>query len=50
MGANPVTITPSFAIKNTNITTEAGTVFTLPQAISAGPSVYTLPIAIFGGS
>ena len=50
MGANPVTITPSFAIKNTNITTEAGTVFTLPQAISASPSVYTLPIAIFGGS
>jgi len=49
-GANPVTITPGFAVKNTNITAEAGTVFTLPQAISASPSVYTLPIAIFGGA
>ncbi len=49
-GANPVTITPGFAVKNTNITAEAGTVFTLPQAISASPSVYTPPIAIFGGA
>jgi len=49
-GASPVTITPGFAIKNANITTEAATVFTLPQAISASPSVYTLPIAIFGGA
>ncbi len=48
--ANPVTITPGFAIKNTNITSEAGTVFTLPQAISASATVYTPPIAIFGGA
>ena len=49
-GANPVTITPMFAVKNTNVTTRAGTVFTLPLAISANASVYTPPIAIFGGA
>jgi hypothetical protein len=49
-GANPVTITPMFAVKNTNVTTKAGTVFTLPLAISAKASVYTPPIAIFGGA
>lgn len=49
-GATPVTVTPSFAIKNMNITTEANTVFTLPQAIAANAGVYTPPIAIYGGS
>ncbi len=49
-GATPITITPSFAIKNMNITAEANTVFTLPQAVAANPSVYTPPIAIYGGS
>jgi hypothetical protein len=49
-GASPVTITPMFAVKNTNVTNQAGSVFTLPQAISANPSVYTPPIAIFGGA
>jgi hypothetical protein len=49
-GATPVTITPSFAVKNLNITTEANTVFTLPQAVAANPGVYTPPIAIYGGS
>jgi len=49
-GASPVTITPMFAIKNGNVTNQAGSVFTLPQAISANPSVYTPPIAIFGGA
>jgi hypothetical protein len=49
-GASPVTITPMFAIKNTNVTNQAGSVITLPQAISANPSVYTPPIAIFGGA
>lgn len=49
-GANPVTITPSIAVKNTNITSEAGTIFTLPLAISANATVYTPPIAIFGGA
>jgi Fanconi anemia group M protein len=29
---------------------QAGTVFTLPLAISASASVYTPPIAIFGGA
>ena len=49
-GASPVTITPMFAVKNANVTNQAGSVFTLPQAISANPSVYTPPIAIFGGA
>lgn len=49
-GATPVTITPMFAIKNMNITAEANTVFTLPQAVAANASVYTPPIAIYGGS
>ena len=49
-GASPVTVTPMFAVKNTNLTNQAGSVFTLPQAISANPSVYTPPIAIFGGA
>ncbi|VVB72220.1 Uncharacterised protein [uncultured archaeon] len=49
-GATPVTITPMFAVKNTNVTTEAGSVFTLPQAISSNATVYTPPIAIFGGA
>ena len=48
--ASPFTITPMFAIKNTNVTNQAGSVITLPQAISANPSVYTPPIAIFGGA
>ncbi len=49
-GPVPVTITPMFAIKNQNITTEANTVFTLPQAVGANSTVYTPPIAIFGGA
>jgi hypothetical protein len=48
--ASPVTITPMFSVKNGNVTNQAGSVFTLPQAISAAPSVYTPPIAIFGGA
>jgi hypothetical protein len=49
-GAAPITVTPMFAVKNTNVTNQAGSVITLPQAISANPSVYTPPIAIFGGA
>jgi len=49
-GASPVTITPMFSVKNGNVTNQAGSVITLPQAISAAPSVYTPPIAIFGGA
>jgi hypothetical protein len=49
-GATPITITPSFSIKNANITTEANTIFTLPQAISANTTLYTPPFAIFGGA
>lgn len=49
-GPAPVTITPMFAVKNANVTNLAGAVYTLPQAISANASVYTPPIAIFGGA
>ncbi|MFB3763921.1 MAG: hypothetical protein ACE14P_01580 [Methanotrichaceae archaeon] len=49
-GPSPITITPMFAIKNQNITTEANTVFTLPVAVGANSTVFTLPIAIFGGA
>ncbi|NPV61633.1 MAG: hypothetical protein HPY61_03215 [Methanotrichaceae archaeon] len=48
-GSSPITVTPSFSIRNSNVTAEANTVFTLPQAISAN-AVYTPAIAIFGGS
>ncbi len=49
-GPSPVTITPMFSIKNQNISTQANTVFTLPLAISSNSTVYTPPIAIFGGA
>jgi hypothetical protein len=49
-GASPVTVTPMFSVKNGNVTNQAGSVFTLPQAISANASVYTPPIVIFGGA
>ena len=49
-GPTPVTITPMFATRNANVTNQAGDVYTLPQAISANASVYTPPIAIFGGA
>jgi hypothetical protein len=50
-GSGPITITPSFSIVNTNLTsTEAATIFTMPQAISANPIIFTPPIALFGGA
>jgi len=49
-GPNPITVTPMFSVMNINMTGEANTVFTLPQAIAANPQVYTPPIAIFGGA
>ena len=49
-GATPVTVTPMFSVKNGNATNQAGSVYTLPQAVAAAPSVYTAPIAIFGGA
>jgi hypothetical protein len=49
-GAAPITVTPSFAVRNLNITADANTVFTLPQAVAANASVYTPAIAIYGGS
>jgi hypothetical protein len=49
-GPTPITVTPSFAIRNTNITGTSNTIFTLPQAISANATVYTPAFAIFGGA
>ena len=49
-GASPITVTPMFAVKNENAGNQAGSVYTLPQAISSGTIVYTPPIAIFGGA
>lgn len=49
-GPTPVTVTPSFSITNMNITNMANTVFTMPEAITANPTVWTPPIAIFGGA
>ncbi len=49
-GASPITVTPMFAVKNGNASNQAGSVYTLPQAISSGTTVYTPPIAIFGGA
>ena len=49
-GASPITVTPMFAVKNENASNQAGSVYTLPQAISSGTIVYTPPIAIFGGA
>ena len=48
--ASPITVTPMFAVKNENAGNQAGSVYTLPQAISSGTIVYTPPIAIFGGA
>jgi hypothetical protein len=49
-GPNPITVTPMFSVMNMNMTGQANTVFTLPQAVAANPQVYTPPIAIFGGA
>lgn len=49
-GATPVTVTPMFAVKNEEVGNQAGSVYTLPQAIPSGTIVYTPPFAIFGGA
>lgn len=56
--AKPVTITPSFAIMNANITAGTNTVVTMPHALSGSQinylrpnvTIWTPPIAIFGGA
>ena len=42
-GPGAVTVTPMFAVKNPNAGNQAGSVRTLPQAISASPSVSPRP-------
>jgi hypothetical protein len=49
-GSSAITVTPMFAIKNPDAGNQAGSVRTLPQAISASASVVTPPIALFGGA
>jgi hypothetical protein len=49
-GPGAVTVTPMFAIKNPNAANQAGSVRTLPLAISASTSVNTPSIALFGGA
>jgi hypothetical protein len=49
-GPGAITVTPMFAVKNPDVGNQAGSVRTLPQAISASASVVTPPIAIFGGA
>jgi hypothetical protein len=49
-GPTPITVTPSFAIKNLNITGVANTIFTMPEAVTGNPTVWTPDIAIFGGA
>jgi hypothetical protein len=49
-GSTPITVTLGFSIRNSNITTGANTIITQPQAISANTTIYTPPIAIFGGA
>jgi hypothetical protein len=54
----PITVTPSFSIRNQNLTAGANTVYTMPQALASSQinylnpnvTVYTPPIAIFGGA
>ncbi len=49
-GPTPITFTPSFTIRNNNVTSIANDIITQPQAISANTTIYTPPIAIFGGA
>ena len=45
-GPTPVTITPSFTIRNNNVTSVANDIITQPQAVTKNTTIYTLPIAI----
>jgi hypothetical protein len=49
-GASAITVTPMFAVKNANASNVAGSIVTLPVAVAANATVYTPPIAIFGGA
>ena len=45
-GPAPVTITPSFTIRNSNVTSVANDIITQPLAVTKNTTLYTLPIAI----
>ncbi|VVB64195.1 Uncharacterised protein [uncultured archaeon] len=45
-GPTPVTVTPSFTIRNNNGTSVANDIITQPQAVTKNTTLFTLPIAI----
>ena len=45
-GPAPVIITPSFTIRNNNVTSVANDIITQPQAVTKNTTIYTPPIAI----
>ena len=45
-GPTPVIITPSFTIRNNNVTSVANDIITQPQAVTKNTTIYTPPIAI----
>ncbi len=45
-GPTPVIITPSFTIRNNNVTSVANDIITQPQAVTKNTTLFTLPIAI----
>jgi hypothetical protein len=45
-GPTPITVTPSFTIRNSNVTSAASDIITQPQAVTKNTTIYTLPIAI----
>ena len=45
-GPTPITVTPSFTIRNSNVTSVANDIITQPQAGTKNTTIYTPPIAI----
>ena len=45
-GPTPITVTPSFTIRNSNVTSAASDIITQPQAVTKNTTIYTPPIAI----
>jgi hypothetical protein len=45
-GPTPITVTPSFTIRNSNVTSVANDIITQPQAVTKNTTIYTPPIAI----
>jgi hypothetical protein len=45
-GPTPITVTPSFTIRNNNVTSVANDIITQPQAVTKNTTIYTPPIEI----